>query len=183
MDDIINEWTTELERRSRSFIKHAEALAEWDRAILSNRHSLLNLEEDLRRVLSGQDALERRLQMLEAHQKGIHDALSGMESEAERLYGDERPLADDEAVERDVLYERTERVAAVMTRLGEQLVEAIADTNEVTAANLGDGSTPLGKLVRVLNNQLNALMQLESQTEELAEKLGSLQMGVSNGTS
>jgi nuclear pore complex protein Nup62 len=120
--------------------------------------------------------------MLEAHQKGIHDSLTGMEGEAERLYREERPLADDEAVERDVLYERAEKVTAVLTRLGEQLGEAISDTNEVTAANLGDGSAPLGKLVRVLNNQLNALMQLEAQTEEMSEKLASLQVtGHSNG--
>ena len=176
VDDIINEWTSELERRSRSFMKHAEALAEWDKAILSNRHGLLALEEDLRRVLAGQDALERRLQMLEAHQKGIHDSLTGMEGEAERLYREERPLADDEAVERDVFYERAEKVTSVLTRLGEQLGEAITDTNEVTSASLGDGSAPLGKLVRVLNNQLNALMQLEAQTEEMSEKLASLQV-------
>lgn len=90
-------------------------------------------------------------------------------------------MADDESIERDVLYERSERVAGVLTRLGEQLVEAIGDTNQVTAANLGDGAAPLGKLVRVLNNQLNALMQLEAQTEELSEKLGTLQMASSNG--
>ena len=48
------------------------------------------------------------------------------------------------------------------------------------AANLGDGSGPLGKLVRVLNNQLNALMQLEAQTDELSGKLASLQTS-SNG--
>lgn len=28
VDDIINEWNAELERRSRSFVKHAEALAQ-----------------------------------------------------------------------------------------------------------------------------------------------------------
>ena len=51
-----------------------------------------------------------------------------------------------------------------------------------TAANLGDGAAPLNKLVRVLNNQLNALMQLEGQTEELSEKLSSLQVATNNGT-
>lgn len=28
VDDVINEWNAELERRSRSFVKHAEALAQ-----------------------------------------------------------------------------------------------------------------------------------------------------------
>lgn len=37
------------------------------------------------------------LQMLETHQKGIHDALTGMEGEAERLYREERPLLDDDS--------------------------------------------------------------------------------------
>ena len=36
-------------------------------------------------------------QMLETHQKGIHDALVGMEGEAERLYREERPLLDDDS--------------------------------------------------------------------------------------
>lgn len=157
-------------------MKHAEALAEWDRAILSNRHALLSLEEDLRKVLGGQEALERRLQMLEAHQKGVHEALSGMETEAERLYREERSLADDDAIERDALYERAERVGSVLTRVGEQLGDAISEVNEITSASLGDGSAPLSKLVKVLNNQLNALMQLENQTEELSSKLASLQM-------
>ena len=50
VDDIINEWNAELERRSRAFVKQAEALAEWDRCILQNRHTLLDLEEQLRKV-------------------------------------------------------------------------------------------------------------------------------------
>ena len=50
MDDIINEWNSELERRSRAFVRHAEALAEWDKHILRNRHSLLGLEQQLKQV-------------------------------------------------------------------------------------------------------------------------------------
>lgn len=132
VDDIINEWTSELERRSRSFVRHAEALAAWDRAILGNRGALLALEEELRRALGGQEALERRLQMLEAHQRGIHEALGGMEAEAERLYREERGLADEEGAARDALYERAQRAGDALSRLGEQLGEAIEDVNEAT---------------------------------------------------
>ena len=38
-----------------------------------------------------------RLQRVETHQQGIHDALVGMEGEAERLYREERPLQDDDS--------------------------------------------------------------------------------------
>lgn len=50
VDDIINEWNSELEKRSRLFVKQAESLAQWDRRILHNRHTLLELEEQLRKV-------------------------------------------------------------------------------------------------------------------------------------
>ncbi len=72
-------------------------MPQWDSSILSNRRALLELEEELRRVVRGQESLERKLQMLETHQKGIHDALVGMEGEAERLYKEERPLLDDDS--------------------------------------------------------------------------------------
>lgn len=50
VDDIISEWNSELERRSRAFVRHAEALAEWDKHILRNRHALLGLEQQLKQV-------------------------------------------------------------------------------------------------------------------------------------
>eukprot|EP00887_Chlorella_sp_A99_P001142 scaffold14.g1142.t1 len=205
VDDIINEWSAELERRSQSFARHAEALAEWDRRILRNRHTLLELEEELRKaraageggllwgvwgaevavgeverrlgmgVLKGQESLERKLQVLEMHQKGIHEALGGMEAEAERLYREEVPLLDDESRERDCLYERASRVAASLSYLSDQLKAAIADVNDSTATSLGDASTPMGKVVRILNNQLHALAQIDARTEELSAALNQQQ--------
>ena len=52
MEEIINEWTSELETLSRAFLKHASELAEWDRHILVTRHSLLDLEDELKKVRS-----------------------------------------------------------------------------------------------------------------------------------
>jgi nuclear pore complex protein Nup62 len=174
VENIINEWTIELEKRSRAFVKHAEELSVCDKSILENRQALIQLEEELKRVLAGQDALERRLQMVEAHQKGIHEALNGMSAEAERLYREEQGLADDQAAERDVLYERTSRLGITLNQIGEQLGEAIQDVNSVTAASLGDDAGSVSKLVRVLNNQLNALIQLESKTTEVQAELNKL---------
>jgi len=172
IENIINEWTLELENRSRLFVKHAEDLSKWDKSILENRHTLIKLEEELKRVTAGQDALERRLQMVEAHQKGIHEALNGMSTEAERLHREEQGLADEQAVERDVLYERTARLSTTLNQIGAQLGEAIQDVNSVNESSQGTSS--VDKLVRVLNNQLNALIHLESKTAELSKEFNQL---------
>ncbi|CAF2097924.1 unnamed protein product [Brassica napus] len=42
--NIIKEWNTELEERTGSFRKQANAIAEWDKRILQNRDVLLRLE-------------------------------------------------------------------------------------------------------------------------------------------
>ena len=39
-------------------MRHAETLAEWDRQVLRNRRTLLELEEELRKVGRGQPAGE-----------------------------------------------------------------------------------------------------------------------------
>lgn len=47
--------------------------------------------------MAGQEALEKKLALVETHQKEIHDTLSSMEGEAERLYREERNLLDDDS--------------------------------------------------------------------------------------
>ena len=51
MEAIIAGWTAELEARSAAFVRHAGRLAEWDRHILANRRELLDLEDELQRVI------------------------------------------------------------------------------------------------------------------------------------
>ena len=43
-----------------------------------------------------------------------------------------------------------------------------------TAAGLGDSNVPLNKIVRILNNQLQALGQVDARTDELSAALSTL---------
>lgn len=46
--------------------------------------------------------------------------------------------------------------------------------SELAAASLGDNTTPLGKAVRILNNQLQALAQVDARSEELSARVNEL---------
>ncbi len=48
-------------------------------------------------VMGGQAALGKKLALVETHQREIHDTLTAMEGEAERLYREERALLDDDS--------------------------------------------------------------------------------------
>ena len=49
------------------------------------------------------------------------------------------------------------------------------------AASAGDPSTPLGKAVRILNNQLQALTSIDEHTDALDARLEKLSTGLTNG--
>ena len=51
VEEIIQGWNAELDSRAQAFAKHAQALQEWDRAILTRRHALLAVEEGVIKVL------------------------------------------------------------------------------------------------------------------------------------
>ena len=109
VDDVVAEWAAELQQRSRSFSRAADALASWDTAVLAARGALLEQEARVARAAAAQAALERKLGLLEAHQKEVHDALSSMEAAAAAAYADElRPamLASSGGVDRDGMAQR-----------------------------------------------------------------------------
>lgn len=177
IEEIINEWSAELEEQVAAFNKHAAALAAWDRTILHNRACLLSVEEELGVVAASQEAMDRKLAMLETHHKEVHDALVSIEGEAERLVAAERGLLDEDALERDRLYARAEALSTALVSLGEELGSAVADVNELSGAAAGDPASPLGAVVRILNNQLLALSQVESRVSSLEGELRELQGG------
>ena len=113
------------ERQTRAFGSHARALAEWDRHIFRNRRTLSALESEMKRVAGAQDALERQLSILEVHQQEIHNALEGMQREAEQLYEKEGPRADDVSRERDALFAVAEDISRQLTDIGLSLRDTI----------------------------------------------------------
>ena len=86
---------------------------------------------------------------------------------------------DDEAREREALYERSERLSTSLINMGVQLKEAIEGVNRAAAASAGNPDQPVGKLVRILNNQLLALTNLDARTDDLTAKTDTLTNGES----
>lgn len=65
--------------------------------------------------------MERKLALLETHKKEVHEALSSIEAEAEKLCSLERPLLDADAMERDRLYSRAEAVSSALLLVSNDL--------------------------------------------------------------
>jgi nuclear pore complex protein Nup62 len=59
------------------------------------------------------------------------------------------------------------QVAGALAAVAGELTTSVDRINELASASLGDPNTPMGSVVRVLNNQLQALGQIEGRIQEL----------------
>ena len=153
----------------------------------------------MKRVAGAQDALERQLSILEVHQREVHEALEGMEREAEALYGQEREgrRADDVAHERDRLFELAEDVSQQLLDIGAALRETIQLVRprrgapprvaalltsararcprppqvNSQAASTDPAADPVSAAVQILNNQLSSLVWIDSQAKVLQQRV------------
>ena len=78
---------------------------------------------------------------------------------------------DDQA--RDELYERAEKVGKSLLDVGDELRSCIDNVNASSATASGDG-TPLGTVVRILNNQLQALTFVDEEATKLTRQVEQL---------
>lgn len=63
------------------------------------------------------------------------------------------------------------QVASALNVVAGELSYSVDKINELASASLGDPNTPMGSVVRVLNNQLQALGQIEARTAELEKQI------------
>jgi nuclear pore complex protein Nup62 len=84
---------------------------------------------------------------------------------------------DSDALERDRLYSRAEAISSSLFQVGGELQAAVSNINDLNAAAMGDTSSPVGAIIRILNNQLQALTQIDNRATELGSELGRIAAG------
>ncbi|KAL3516907.1 hypothetical protein ACH5RR_023809 [Cinchona calisaya] len=175
VEEIIKEWKTELQERTKKFQKQANAIAEWDRRILQNRDILARLEAEVAKQVETQAFLEQLLELIETHQGEIEKALQSVEEEAKQIYKDEHGLLpDDEAAStRDAMLEQAEFIERDLQQIKEQ-IKGIFDTLNTSQGGeleATDTMNPLDAAVCILNNQLRTLMSINEKAEEFSLRI------------
>lgn len=171
MKSIIDDWNSELQAHSRAFVADAQGLADWDNHIRIKRRELLEMEANLSRVARAQDGVNAKLHMLEMHQKETHDSLLQMERTAISMYQDEKHMMNDDDTERDNLYARAEKISAELGNMTIELKACIENVNSRSGNGQGETTDPLSKIVRILNNQLQALTSVDESSDEVTKRL------------
>jgi nuclear pore complex protein Nup62 len=70
------------------------------------------------------------------------------------------------------------QVASSLNQVAGELTKNVDKINELASASLGDPNTPMGSVVRVLNNQLQALGQIEGRIQDLDRQIDGVKAAV-----
>jgi nuclear pore complex protein Nup62 len=178
IEQIVNDWTSDLEKHVKLFTKQAVEVARWDRQVLENGQKIFRLRAEVEQVKSAQGELDRNLELIHTEQNELHELLTQMEAEVARV-ADSEPTAAD--AERDKGYRMAEAVCAQLDQLSGALEDVVARLNVAASSNAvpSDDAHPMQHIIRILNDHQNALSHIDQQCAVVMGQLNDVSARVS----
>ena len=173
LDDVVNEWSSELESQVRFFSSSAEAVARADSQVRENAGRIERMASELSAVRAAQDELDRSIELVLASQRESHTYLAALEADVERLAA-RRGTPSKAARDRDAAYALAGDIAVQLDNMSSSIEELVGKVNasRATRALAGAGGpTDTQALTTVLNAHLHALNWVGDTTDSLAERL------------
>ena len=191
--EIISGWNDALETQTTRFKEFAKQVGDWDKHILAASARQLELSTELRYVQSAQTRAQHELEILEVHQREVHQSLLSMEKSVASMFdargeqaggcaggagGNTDPHGA--ASTRKAMYAAAEEISRQLVAMGQQLRETIESLND-SRSREADASNPISAVVAILNNQLSSLVWLDKQATAIEAKLRSYDAGGADG--
>ncbi|KAI8326072.1 hypothetical protein GQ54DRAFT_248934, partial [Martensiomyces pterosporus] len=191
LEEIVQLWTTELSTQTRSFHAQANTVSYWDRALVQQGKRITELYEATVGVEAEQAVLDQSLDHMESQQNALQTLLDAYEGRLQDIArktttrpagGRGATLTADE--ERDQVYSSAERLNTQLDELARRLTTLVEDVNSISNADPsgtseGEGqrgaADPFAQIVQILNAQLTSLEWVDSQTEQLQERVKAAQ--------
>ncbi|KAG8885874.1 FG-nucleoporin nsp1 [Tulasnella sp. 331] len=206
MEDIVNQWNTDLEAQAKEFQRLAGEVEVWDRVLNDNAKQISNVYAMVLQAETTQANVESSLDQIESQQKQVADSVEGfaklMESPSvQEGLGLDIGAADSE---REKTYALATSLNTQMDELARSLTAMIDEVNSVTAPShstgmrpadntntlgpsnsqkrdmLEDDSDPMLQIQGILNAHLESLTWINGTVKELEGKVVDLEKKFGN---
>ena len=183
VEEILSQWSTDLDRHVSSFLDQSLLLQQWDEQLLSNADAIAAIQQQAADIQAKQAAINRAIDVCDSEQKELNAHLAQLEATLDTLPA--ASAADDDISRRET-YQLAEEVDAHLSTLSSTLGHTIATLNErvgsvkVSKTGVTDGGTGggggggvglMGQLTDILNVHLQSLQWLAAQAEAVERSL------------
>ncbi|CCJ30448.1 unnamed protein product, partial [Pneumocystis jirovecii] len=175
IEDIINKWTSDLEKYSRQFSQQAAEVSKWDRLLIESGDKISKLYADTIEAEQTQLKVDQTLTYIESQQNEMSAFLDQYENQVQEL--SDRQFGGPDGMqpadqEREKVYNLAEKLTEQLDGLGKNLKSMIEEIN--TASNLINKTNeddPLSSIIKILNSHLSSLQWIQSTTTKLHYKI------------
>ncbi|MCJ1343505.1 FG-nucleoporin nsp1 [Peltigera leucophlebia] len=193
MDEIITRWASDLAKYQKEFQRQAEQVASWDRMLVENSDKIQKLYGSTLEAERATTEVERQLTAVENDQEELAVWLDHYEKEVNQMMSNQVGQGDSlqgPDQERDRTYKLAEKLSGRLEEMGKDLSTMIIEINHASSdlSKNSKADDPLSQVVRVLNNHLTQLQQIDQGAAALQAKVTAAQKagnstGPSNGFS
>ena len=176
MEEIINRWTSDLEKYKGEFTTQAAEIRKWDSVLIENGDKIINLSSATTEAEKTQARMDTVLQQLENDQEELGLALDYYEIQIKDFFEAQFGSADGMQPadqEREKTYTLAERLNETLTGMEFDLGDMIAAINKAGATinKTSNADDPLSQIVKILNDHLSSLQWIDAHTNQVAEKI------------
>ena len=178
VEEILSQWSTDLDRHVSSFLDQALLLQQWDEQLLSNADAIAAIQQQAADIQAKQAAINRAIDVCDSEQKELNAHLAQLEATLDTLPAN---TAADDDISRRETYQLAEEVDAHLSTLSSTLGQTIATLNERVGgvkgkggAGVNDGGGGVGlmaQLTDILNVHLQSLQWLAAEAEAMEAAL------------
>jgi nuclear pore complex protein Nup62 len=179
MEDILNKWTTELNRYHTEFQRVAVDVGKWDQMIIQNGAQIYNLNSQIEETEKIQKEIDTNLEYIENQQKELNSILDEYDKKIRPLVegsaNDPRGKMNPADEERESAYNTAENLNKQLDDLGNTLSDMIKEINSTKGAeDDDDDENTIGQIVKILNRHLCSLQWIDQSTTELGLQIQEL---------
>jgi nuclear pore complex protein Nup62 len=157
LEQVANEWSSQLEEQSKLFTKQAAQVSEWDEQIRRNADKLFEVHSEAQKVQTAQRELEEDITMIESQQRELSQLLEEVEREVSAAV-QEAPGSSLIDKDRERGYEMAVQVTSRLEELSGSLRDVVRRVNEVhSRASAGAEPSPIEQITQILNSHMSTL--------------------------
>lgn len=178
MDEILHQWSKQLDEHTKAFREQAKKVSDWDRKLFANGHQISQLYQMTVETEKTQETIDQNLDYIDSQQQELSKILDMYEDQVQKMFEKDAATAGVNAnglrpvdEQREQTYSLAENLNKQLDDMSLNLTSMIEEINQTSTKSEGESGDPVNQIVQILDSHLASLQWIEDSTISLQSKV------------
>ncbi|KAG0267032.1 FG-nucleoporin nsp1 [Mortierella polycephala] len=177
MDEILHQWSKQLDEQTKAFREQARKVSDWDRKLFANGHQISQLYQMTVETEQTQKTIDQNLDYIDSQQQELSGILDLYEDQVQKMFEKDAASAGVNAnglrpvdEQREQTYSLAENLNKQLDDMSQNLTSMIDEINQTAPKADDESGDPVSQIVQILNAHLTSLQWIDETTTALQTK-------------